>query len=115
MEKHNRNKIRKTFTGPGNQLPIKHGQKKPFNPKRFGELWGTISSDLRYGNQTPMGECVQPTMGWLHIGGKRFEITWTEATKITETLSDMKDVYAKAKRMDIIHDPMHKIERSSAY
>jgi len=115
MKKYDRNTMKKSHSGPGNQMPIKHNQKKPFNPKRFGEIWNTISWDLRYGNQTPKGDCVQPTMGWFHIDGKRFEITWTEANKIIEALNDMQNVYAKAKRMDIIHDPAHKIERSGVY
>tara|TARA_R100000008_G_C3542041_1_gene145332 strand:- start:451 stop:798 length:348 start_codon:yes stop_codon:yes gene_type:complete len=115
MKKFNKNKMRRDHRGPGSQLPIKHNQKKPFNPKRYGELWNTIHFDLRYGNQTPLGDCTQPTMGWIHIGGKRFEITWTEANKIMETLNDMQNVYAKAKRMNVIHDAKHKIERSGVY
>jgi hypothetical protein len=110
MQKNNRNAIRKERTGPGNQLPIHHNQKKPFNPAKYGKLWNTIRFDLRYGNQTPIGDAIQPTMGWIHIDGKRFEITWSEANKISQTIYDMKDVYAKAKRLNVIHDAAYKIE-----
>ena len=55
MAKYNR-------TGPGNQLPIKHNQKKPFNPKKYGKLWGSISTTLAKGSKAknPQGEANQP-------------------------------------------------------
>jgi len=114
MQKYNKDSIRKFRSGPGSQ-PAVHNQKKPFNPKRYGKLWSTIHYDLRHGNQNPVGECTQPTMGWIHIDGKKHEVTWSEANKIMETLRDLQDVYTKAKRLGIINDAAYKIERSGAY
>ena len=48
MQKHNR-KFRRG--GPGNQLPIKHNQKKPFEPGRYGKNWGSIKVELAKGNK----------------------------------------------------------------
>ena len=100
MKRHN--KPMRSGNGPGSRLPIKHNSKKPFNPGRMGKLWQTIGFKLRYGNQEPVGDANQPTMGYLLIDGKSHEITWTEATKIIEACSALKDVYVKAKRMDMI-------------
>ncbi len=101
MKRYN-NRIRRSGSGPGSKLPIKHNQKKPFNPGRYGKIWNTIGFKLRYGNQTPMGDANQPTMGYLLIDGKKHEVTWTEANKIMEAMHALKDVYAKAKRMGMI-------------
>jgi hypothetical protein len=114
MQKYDRNKIRKERSGPGSRPPI-HNQKRPFNPQRYGKIWNTIHYDLRYGNQTPVGDATAPTMGWICIDGKKHEVTWTEANKLIDTLNDMQNVYAKAKRMGIINDVAHKIERSGVY
>ena len=62
---------------------------------------------MRYGNQTPTGDATQPTMRYLLIDGKKHEITWTEANKIMEAMSALKDVYAKAKRMAMIEHKGH--------
>ncbi len=107
MKKYNRHKIRRSDAGPGSKLPIKHNSKKPFNPDRYGKLWKTVGYKLRYGNQTPIGECNQPTMGYLLVGDAKHEITWTEANKIIDAINDLKGVYAKAKRMNIIGEKGH--------
>tara|TARA_R100000008_G_scaffold70556_1_gene48174 strand:+ start:291 stop:641 length:351 start_codon:yes stop_codon:yes gene_type:complete len=109
MKRHNRNKIRKADYGPG-QKPAIHNSKKPFNPDRYGKLWKTIGYELRYGNQAPMGDANQPTIGHLLIDGKKHEITWTEANKIVDAIKDLQNVYGKAKRMGIISDARNKIE-----
>jgi len=114
MQKYNKQNVRKFNSGPGSQKTV-HNQKKPFNPKRYGKLWDTIHFDLRYGTQNPVGECTQPTMGWIHIEGRKYEVTWSEANKLIETLRDLQDVYTKAKRLGTINDVQHKIERSGAY
>ena len=114
MKRHNR-KIRRTDRGPGSRLPIKHHSKKPFNPARYGRVWNTIGFKLRYGNQEPVGEANQPTMGYLLIDGKKHEVTWTEANKIQEALSALKDVYAKAKRMGIIEHKGHEMPTGGTF
>mgnify|MGYP003118281725 CR=1 FL=1 len=114
MKKYNRNKIRKADYGPG-QRPAKHHSKKPFNPDRYGKLWKTIGYELRYGNQTPIGEANQPTMGSLLIDGKKFEVTWTEANRIIDSIRDLQNVYSKAKRMGTISEPKYKIEHGGVF
>ncbi len=103
MKRHNR-RIRRSDAGPGSKLPIKHHSKKPFNPGRYGKLWNTIGFKVRYGNQKPIGDATQPTMGYLLIDGKKYEVTWTEANKVMEAMTALKDVYAKAKRMGMIEE-----------
>ena len=106
MKKFNKRQIRKANYGPGSR-PAIHNSKKPFNPDRYGQLWKTIGYKLRYGNQTPVGECNQPTMGYLLLDGERHEVTWTEANKIIDAINDLKNVYAKAKRMGHIEHKGH--------
>ena len=36
-------------------------------------MWNTIGFKLRYGNQEPVGEANQPTMGYLLIDGKKHD------------------------------------------
>ncbi len=109
------NRIRRSGSGPGSRLPIKHNQKKPFNPGRYGKIWNTIGFKLRYGNQTPMGDANQPTMGYLLIDGKKHEVTWTEASKIIEAMVALKDVYTKAKRMDMIQHAGHEVPNGGTF
>ncbi len=115
MKRYNRNRIRRADRGPGSRLPIKHNSKKPFNPERYGRLWNTIGFKLRYGSQDPVGAANQPTMGYLLIDGKKHEVTWTEANKIMEAMSALKDVYAKAKRMDMIQHKGHDIPTGGTF
>ena len=114
MKRYN-NRIRRSGSGPGSKLPIKHNQKKPFNPGRYGKIWNTIGFKLRYGNQTPMGDANQPTMGYLLIDGQKHEVTWTEANKIAEAMHALKDVYAKAKRMGMIEDKGHEMPTGGTF
>ena len=43
-----------------------------------------------------------PIIGTFKIGGKSFDITWTEATRIMETLQDAKHQYNVAERMGML-------------
>ena len=54
-------------------------------------------------------------MGYLLIDGKKHEVTWTEANKIVEAMSALKDVYAKAKRMDMIQHKGHDIPTGGTF
>ncbi len=91
-------------TGPGNQLPIRHNQKKPFNPNKFGKLWRTIETKLMKGVKAkqPQGEATQPIICTLHIGSKRFEMTHSETNKMIEAMADAQDVYKKALRLGML-------------
>ncbi len=97
MKKYNRNRIRKADLGPG-QRPAKHHSKKPFNPEKYGKLWGGIEFDLEL-NANPVGSAKGPIIGALKIGGKSFQLTWTECNKIIETLEDSKYKYNIGKRL----------------
>ena len=97
MKKYNRNRIRKSDLGPGSR-PAKHHSKKPFNPEKYGKLWGGIEFDLEL-NANPVGNAKGPIIGSLKIGGKSFQLTWTECNKIIETLEDSKYKYNIGKRL----------------
>ena len=60
-------------SGPGSKLPIKHNQKKPFNPNKFNKIWNTISTQLMKGAKAkqPQGEANQPLICTLSIDGRK--------------------------------------------
>tara|TARA_Y100000401_G_C8304059_1_gene215879 strand:+ start:471 stop:794 length:324 start_codon:yes stop_codon:yes gene_type:complete len=97
----------KTFrerTGPGNQLPIKHNQKKAFNPNKYGKVWSTISTELMKGPKAknPQGDANQPIICTLKIDGKRFELTHSETNRLIEELYDAQSTYRKAVRIGML-------------
>jgi len=101
MQKHNR-KFRRG--GPGNQLPIKHNQKKPFEPGRYGKNWGSIKVELAKGNKAinPIAPATQPIIGTLCIGNMQVDITFSEANRIIEELHDAKNRYNVANRLGML-------------
>ena len=101
MQKHNR-KFRRT--GTGNQLPIKHNQKKPFEPGRYGKNWGSIVVELAKGAKAtnPIAPATQPIIGTLCIGTHRVDITFSEANRIAEELADAKHRYNVANRLGML-------------
>ena len=101
MQKHNRNKHR---GGPGNQLPIKHNQKKPLEPGRYGKNWGTIKIELAKGSKAinPIPPATQPIIGTLCIGNARVDITFSEANRIMEEIVDAKHRYNVASRLGML-------------
>ena len=102
MQKHNRNKHR---GGPGNQLPIKHNQKKPFEPGRYGKNWGSIKIELAKGSKATnaIPPSTQPIIGTLCIGTMRVDITFSEANRIAEELEDAKHRYNVASRIGMLN------------
>ena len=94
----------KERTGPGNKLPIKHNQKKPFNPNKFGKIWNTIGTELMKGPKAknPQGEANQPIICTLKIDGKRFEMTHSETNRLIEELYDAQSTYRKASRIGML-------------
>ena len=101
MQKHNR-KFRRG--GPGNQLPIKHNQKKPFEPGRYGKNWGSIKVELAKGSKAinPIAPATQPIIGTLCIGNMKVDITFSEANRIAEELHDAKHRYNVASRLGML-------------
>ena len=90
--------------GPGNQLPIKHNQKKPFNPRKYGKLWSSIHTTLMKGSKAknPQGDANQPLICTLNIGGKKFELTHSETNRLIEECIDAQNTYKKALRMGML-------------
>ena len=103
MKKFNR-KFRKGGNGPGSQLPIKHNQKKPFNPEKYGKNWGNIKVELAKGNKAvnPIPPATQPIIGTLCIGNMKVDITFSEANRIAEELVDAKHKYNVASRLGML-------------
>lgn len=103
MKKFNR-KFRRGGQGPGGQLPIKHNQKKPFEPGRYGKNWGSIKVELAKGTKAvqPIAPATQPIIGTLIIGNMKVDITFSEANRIMEELNDAKHRYNVANRMGML-------------
>ena len=98
MKKYNKNRPRRTDYGPGGGKPAVHNQRKPFNPRKYGRLWGSLDFDLNL-DAHPVGEANGPVIGALRVGGKKFDLTWTECNRIIETLSDAKYRFNIGKRL----------------
>ncbi len=87
-----------------------HNQKKPFNPDKYGKVWGSIDFEMAHGAKAmnAIAPSTQPIMGTLIVGGKRVEITFSEANKIIETLQDSQYRFNVAKKMGMLeagHEP----------
>tara|TARA_E500000305_G_C3934650_1_gene194452 strand:- start:51 stop:359 length:309 start_codon:yes stop_codon:yes gene_type:complete len=98
MKKFNNKSRLKARRGPGNQLPIKHNQKKPFNPGKYGKYWAGIEFKLAKG-VVPVPPAKQAIMGYLIIGSQKFGITFSEANRIKETLQDAKHTFNVARSL----------------
>ena len=64
-----------------------HNQNKPFNPGKYGKVWGAIEFAHDWGRQ-PEGDANGPVIGKLKIGNQSVELTFTETNRIIETLRD---------------------------
>jgi len=79
------------------------GQSKPKDPNRYGKLWNTIDFSLEGARKNAQAKAEGiPIIGTFMIGGKKFDITWTEATRIMDTLHDAKHQYNVAERMGML-------------
>ena len=103
MKRYN-NKFRRAGKGPGSQLPIKHNQKKPFEPGRYGKNWGNIKVELAKGTKAikPIAPATQPIIGTLCIGNMKVDITFSEANRIIEEMNDAKQRYNVANRLGML-------------
>ena len=97
MKRHNRNFRR--------SKPTVHNQNKPFNPKKYGPNWDHISMELRHGKPVVPEGANQPIIGTLYCGKiGHIDLTYTEASKVIETLQSMQSTYRKAQRLGMIED-----------
>ena len=64
-----------------------HNQNKPFNPGRYGQVWGSIRFEHDW-DRVPMGDANGPVIGKIFIGDKSHELTFSETNRIIETLRD---------------------------
>jgi len=69
-----------------------------FNPAKYGKVWNSISFKHMW-NRVPVGEAKQPIIGKLLIAGKEVELTFTECSKLIETLEDAKYSFNVGTRM----------------
>lgn len=78
--------------------------KPKFNPDKYGKLWHGINFKLAKGMkaQRPTPPAEQPLIGSLCIGGREFEITASEASRIMDTLKDAQYQYNTARRMGML-------------
>ena len=78
-----------------------HHTKKPFDPTRYGKLWGGITFELL---PEPMyvETGKQPVIGALVIDNKKHEITWAETNRIIEQLYDGQHRHNVAKRLGML-------------
>ncbi len=75
-----------------------HNQNKVFNPKQYGDVWGSINFNHEWG-RTPQGDAKGPVIGKLVIGNQSHELTFTETNKIIETLRDAQHRYNVGTRL----------------
>jgi hypothetical protein len=64
-----------------------HNQNKPFNPGRYGKVWGSIRFEHTWGRQ-PEGDANGPVIGKLVIGNSAHELTFSETNRIIDELRD---------------------------
>lgn len=98
MKKFNNKARNISRQGPGNQLPIKHNQKRPFEPGKYGKNWAGIEFELAHGVGA-VHPASQPIIGYLKIAGQKIGITFSEANKIAETLKDGKHAFNVARSL----------------
>ena len=73
-------------------------ERTKFNPAKFGPTWASIFWKGKPG-LTPQGDANQPIIGSLNIGGKEFDLTFSECNKLIETLVDAKESARTSKRL----------------
>jgi|TARA_R110000822_G_scaffold29054_31_gene85998 hypothetical protein len=73
-------------------------ERTKFNPSKFGSTWASIFWKGKPG-LTAQGEANQPVIGSLNIGGKQFDLTFSECNKLIETLIDAKEAARTSKRL----------------
>ncbi len=64
-----------------------HNQHKPFNPGRYGKVWGNTRFEHDW-DRVPQGDANGPVIGKLCVGNTEVELTFSETNKIIEVLHD---------------------------
>ena len=75
-----------------------YGQKRKFNPQRYGKVWGSITFEHDW-DKEPQGESNGPVIGKLWIGNTCHQLTFSETNKLIETLKDAQHSYNVGVRM----------------
>jgi len=71
--------------------------------QRYGNLWNQIDFYVKEGLRGDGKDGYNnKTIGELVIGDKRVELTWTECTKIVETILTAKETFKTGKSLDMV-------------
>ena len=71
--------------------------------QRYGNLWGNIDFSPREGVRGDGKDGYNnKTIGELMIGNFKVALTWTECTKIIETLANGKEAFKTGKALDLV-------------
>ena len=71
--------------------------------QRYGNLWGQIDFLVKEGVRGDGKDGYNnKTIGELVIGNQRVALTWTECTKIQETLMMAKEAFKTGKSLDMV-------------
>jgi len=71
--------------------------------QRYGNLWGQIDFMVKEGVRGDGKDGYNnKTIGELVIGNQRTSLTWTECTKIQETLMLAKEAFKTGKSLDMV-------------
>ena len=93
----------KKFDKFSRSKPTVHNQNKPFDRKKYGPTWDHIKFDLRKGEPKIPEGSNQPIIGTLFLGKcGHIDLTYTECSKIIETLQDGQYTARIAQRLDAL-------------
>ena len=71
--------------------------------QRYGNLWNQIDFTVKEGVRGDGKDGYNnKTIGELVIGTHRVTLTWTECTKIIETIATAKDAFKTGKALDMV-------------
>jgi len=71
--------------------------------QRYGNLWGQIDFMVKEGVRGDGKDGYNnKTIGELVIGNQRVALTWTECTKIQETIMLAKEAFKTGKSLDMV-------------
>ena len=71
--------------------------------QRYGKLWNQIDFYVKEGKRGDGKDGYNnKTIGELVIGNHRVALTWTECTKIQETLMTAKEAFKTGKSLDMV-------------
>tara|TARA_B110000285_G_C14735234_1_gene428289 strand:- start:306 stop:626 length:321 start_codon:yes stop_codon:yes gene_type:complete len=71
--------------------------------QRYGNLWGYIDFSPREGVRGDGKDGYNnKTIGELSIGNYKVSLTWTECTKIIETIANGKEAFKTGKALDLV-------------